>query len=56
MQRMKLDPAGLSGQDAQQLDEEESINAKWNIISSVAAFGTIVFLLRVGKCGIPTGL
>lgn len=52
MQRLKLDPAGPSSQEEQQLQEEEAINAKWNVISSFAAFGAIVFLLRVGKNGL----
>ena len=51
MQRMSMNPEGLglSSEQVKKMEEEEALTAKWNIISSVTAFGTIVLLLRVGQ-------
>ena len=49
MQRLSMNPGGLTSEEAKQLEEEEAAMTKWNMISSVVAFGAIVLVLRVGK-------
>ncbi len=50
MQRLSMNNPGegLSSEQLKKMEEEEALAARYNIISSVTAFGTIVFLLRVG--------
>ena len=49
MQRLSMNPGGPTSEEAKQLEEEEAAMTKWNMISSIVAFGAIVLVLRVGK-------
>ena len=51
MQRVKVGPssAAASSQEAQTEADEMKVRARMTVIASFAAFGAIIFALRVGK-------